>query len=106
MLGDAGLDQLLEMGGESGERALFVITHQPGISRHVGGEDGGEATLDGHGSELPPGLTQAVAEAEDPQIDPIFCNKAIPDTVRTQKGHSREWPCKSLIFGCGGPQLS
>ncbi len=45
VLGDAGLDQLAKVGGERGQRAFLVLTHQPRVTRNVGGEDGGEAAL-------------------------------------------------------------
>src|SRR5205809_557266 len=39
---------------EAFERALFVRSHQPRISLHIGGEDRGKTAGRGHGSGSPP----------------------------------------------------
>ena len=49
MARDRRLDQLSEMRVEPGARSLLVLAHEPGVSRHVCSEDGGEAALDGIG---------------------------------------------------------
>ncbi len=49
MLGDAGLKQFGQVGGEIGECAFFVLAHQPRVARNISGKDGGEAALDTFG---------------------------------------------------------
>ena len=41
------------------KRALLVVTHQPRISRHIGGEDSGEAAGRGHGWGRPPWVEES-----------------------------------------------
>ncbi len=48
-----------------GASPRLVLAHQPRVGRNVGGEDGGEAALDGHGSAFPACLTEAVEEPID-----------------------------------------
>ena len=51
---DLRINQFAEVGLEAFVGALLVLTHQPRISRHIGGEDSGEAAGRGHGWGRPP----------------------------------------------------
>jgi hypothetical protein len=48
VLGDFRLDQLPEMRSEPRVRPFLIRSHQARVSRHVGGEDRGEAADGGH----------------------------------------------------------
>ncbi len=49
---------------EGGQRAFLVLAHEPRVACNVGGEDGGEAALDGIGGHGERSLRQAgLAEA-------------------------------------------
>ena len=37
--------KLASMPLQSGERTLFIRAHQPAVADHIGGENGGQATL-------------------------------------------------------------
>ena len=45
MLGDAWLDQLLEVGGQRVKRAFLVLAHHLRVARNIGDEDRGKAAF-------------------------------------------------------------
>src|SRR5262249_62017462 len=56
MFGYLDADRILQQLLECGERSRFIPLHQAAVTRDIGGQDGGEATLDalfGHSRRLP-----------------------------------------------------
>jgi len=51
---DLGVNQFTEVGLEPRVRPFLVGAHQPRITGHVGGKDGGETAGRGHGRGRPP----------------------------------------------------
>jgi hypothetical protein len=88
VLGDAGLDQFGAVGGECGERAFLVLSHQPRVARHVGGKDGGKTALDAFfGHKLGPLSENSVREivwATDRRVHRVPESVVGPGCVKTR----------------------
>ncbi len=98
---DGRFDQFIDMGVEPRARPRLVLAHEPGITGHIGGEDGGEATVDGvggHGSDL--FLRQAsFAEAVEQVLVCCGVHVDVPIGTLLQKAGMQLLTLASRFFG-------